>query len=246
MGVINSIKKSESDMMRPKTKTYWGFGFDVTTIPASYYRNKTNPSPTEKRMLGFDLSDKEHIEKVVVLKNSKTTLGRFTTEQVEEILNDMGFNVTPTFGGKHMADIEAVMNVNGYSIPGWVKIARTISKYMPSREKLLLTKLSPGNDRLHVIAYEENDGSWVFASHTDFNWLNLNLPKIYKAHVGHGAGDYITGTLMFERLLKAFGKYAHENKVMTVNEIYKIIQGAYNQSLVEKFSTQNSFKAAVL
>lgn len=234
MGVINTVKNSQNDLDKPKNKSYWGFGFDVGLVPASYYRNKANPSPTEKRMLGFDLSEDEHIEQVVVLKNSKTSLGRFTTEQIEEILNDMGFNVTPTFGGKHMADIETVMNINGYSIPGWVKIARTISKFMPSREKMLLTKLSPGKDRLHVVVYEENNGSWIFASHTDFNWLNLNLPKIYKAHVGHGVGDYITGTLMFKNLLKTFGKKVAENKLLSVDEIYKIIKSSYKNSLVDK------------
>lgn len=242
MGIISSIISSERDSERPNKKTYWGFGFDISTIPASYYRNKINPSPTEKRMLGFDLSEKEHIEKVIVLKNYKSELGRFTTEQVREILNDMGFNVDPTFSGRHLADIEAVMSVNGYSIPGWVKIARIISKSLPSREKLLLTKLSPGNDRLHVVVYEENDGSWAFAAHTDLNWLNLNLPKIYKAHVGHGAGDYITGTLMFKLLLEAFAKDVERNKITTVFEINKVIKKAYNQSLVEKISYINSSK----
>ena len=245
MTIISSIVGSKDDLVKPDKKNYWGFVFDVSTVEASYFRNKKDPNPTEKRMLGFDLSDKEPIEKVVVLKNTKKNLGRFTTEQVKEILDDMGFNVNPRFGGKHLADIEAVMNVGGYSIPGWVKMARVISKLLPSREKLLITKISPGNDRLHVIAYEGHDGSWVFASHTDFNWLNLNLPKIYKAHVGHGAGDYITGTIMFHSLLENFGKYVDANKLFNVSVVQKIIKKAYNQSLVEKLKPQVSLTLAI-
>lgn len=246
MSVISSIKSSKSDLNKPKNKSYWGFDFDVSLVNADYFRNKRNPSPTEKRMLGFDLSKEEHIEEVVVLNNGNKSLGRFTTGQVKEILNDMGFNVNPTFGGKHLADIEAVMNVGGYSIPGWVRVARTIAKFLPSREKLLVTKLSPGKDRLHVITYEENDGSWAFASHTDFNWLSLNLPKIYKAHVGHGAGDSITGTLMFYKLLTAFGKKASENKILSVKEVEGISQDAYNRSIIEKLEFNNSPKTALL
>jgi hypothetical protein len=245
MSVISSIQNSKEDLDKPKNKSYWSFDFDISLVEANYFRNKNNPSPTEKRMLGFDLSKEEHIEEVVVLNNGKKGLGRFTTEQVKEILSDMGFNVYPTFGGKHLADIEAIMNVGGYSVPGWVRIARTIAKFLPSREKLLVTKLSPGKDRLHVIAYEENDGSWAFASHTDFNWLSLNLPKIYQAHVGHGAGDYITGTLMFYELLTAFGKKTSENKILSVKEIENIIQDAYNKSLAKKLSF-NSFSNIAL
>lgn len=246
MGIISSIKNSQNDFSKPETKSYWGFGFDLSLVSVDYYRNKVNPSPTERRMLGFDLSEKEHIKDVIVLNNNKKELGRFTTEQIEEIFDDMGFNVTPTFGGRHLADIEGIMNVNGYSIPGWVKIARLLTKLLPSKEKLLITKLSPGRDRLHVVAYEENDGSWVFAAHTDFNWLSLNLPKIYKAHVGHGAGDYITGTLMFYMLLKEFAKKVSENKNISVTEIEKIISKAYNKSIIEKLKYQTSSKKEVL
>jgi hypothetical protein len=236
MSVISSIKSSQNDFNRPHNKSYWGFDFDISLIDANSIRDKKNPSPTEERMLQFDLSKEEPIEEIIILHNKKDE-GQITTEQVKEILSDMGFDVNPTFGGKHFADIEAVMNIGGYSIPGWVKVARTIAKFLPSREKLLFTKLSPGKDRLHVVAYDEHDGSWVFASHTDYNWLNLNLPKIYKAHVGHGSGDYITGTSMFYNLLAAFGKSASENRILSVKEIKDVIQEAYNRSIIKKFNS---------
>jgi hypothetical protein len=234
MGIISSFQSSKNDLDTPIHKTYWGFDFDVSRIDVNHIRTKTNHNPTEKRMLGFDLDEEESIEQIVVLNNRKKELGRFTTEQVKEILSDIGCNVNPLFVGKHLADIEAVMNVGGYSIPGWVKFARIVTKFFPSREKLLLTKLSPGKDRLHIIAYESNDGSWKFAAHTDFNWLSLNLPRIYSAHVGHGAGDYVTGTLILYELLSAFGKKVKANKILTVSEIHKIIRSAYDKSLMRK------------
>lgn len=246
MGILSSIVGSKDDLVKPNKKSYWGLSFDVSLTSAEYYRNKKNLSSTEKRMLRFDLSDKEPIEDVVVLTNSNKKLGRFTTEQVKEMLDDMGFNVNPTFGGNHFADIIAVMNVGGFSIPGWVRIARLISKVLPSREKMLIAKLSPGKDRLHIIAYEANDGSWVFACHTDYNWLSLNLPRVYKAHVGHGAGDYITGTLMFYSLLKEFAKSVDNNKILSFTKIQWLIQDAYNRSLVKKFGAQTSSKMAIL
>jgi hypothetical protein len=71
--------------------------------------------------------------------------------------------------------------------------------------------------------------------YTEFNWLSLNLPQVYKAHIGHGAGDYVTGTLMFHALLTAFGRKVDENKTLTVDEIERIIKEAYNKSPIKKF-----------
>lgn len=246
MGILSSIVGSKDDLVKPNKKSYWGLIFDVSLVDAEYYRNKKYLSSTEKRMLRFDLSDKEPIEEVIVLNNPKKDLGRFTTEQIKEILDDMGFNVDPMFGGNHFADIIAVMNIGGFSVPGWVRIARLIAKLLPSREKMLVTKLAPGKDRLHIIAYEANNGSWIFACHTDFNWLSLNLPRVYKAHVGHGAGDYITGTLMFYSLLKEFGKCVNNNKILSLNKTQWLIMDAYNRSLVKKFGVKTSSKLAFL
>ena len=206
MSLLSAIKNSKDDIWKPDTKSYWGYDFRISLVDADTIRNKKDPSQTEKRMLSFDLSEQEHAESIIVL-NSKYHVSNeqhLNSKQITDILDDIGFNVRPTLTPKHNGDFAAIMNVGGFSIPGWVKFARRISKFLPSREKLLLTKLSPGNDRLHVIVFQEIDGSWIFTAHTDYNWLNLNIPKIYKAHVGHGAGDFITGTLMLYGQLKSF------------------------------------------
>ena len=90
----------------------------------------------------------------------------------------MGFNVDVLVSAKFYSDIDAVMNIGGSTLPGWVYVMRNISKKFPSKEKLLLSKLSAGKDRLHLRIFEGNDNSWLIVAHTDYNWLSLNLKKI--------------------------------------------------------------------
>lgn len=236
MTVISSIIHSEKDLKR---KSYWGCKFDVSLESVEQIREKKHPYPTEKRALLHEFSGKEPIRDFVVLTNELKSKGRLTTFQVKEMFNDMGFNVDPTFSGKHFADFEAVMNVGGYSVPGWVKLVRTISYLLPSYEKVLLRKLSPGRDRLHLRFFESNDGTWLIAGHTDYNWLSLNLPRVFKAHVrtgtNVGSGDYVTGTIMLTLLLKQFSKKVEQNKYFNERDIQHVLNKAYSQSVVNKF-----------
>lgn len=239
MTVISSIVEST---VKPSNKSYWECRLLVGLESVDQIRNKKHLYPTEKRAMMHEFSQKEPIKDFVILDNSSKSSGRLTTFQIKEMFNDMGFNVDPTFSGKHHADFEAVMNVGGYSIPGWVRVARFISYFLPSYEKVLLRKLSPGRDRLHLRFFESNDGTWLIAGHTDYNWLSLNLPRVFKAHVkiskGVGSGDYVTGTIMLYLLLKEFSRKVEAKQKFLEKDIQRILNQAYKQSVVKKFKFQ--------
>ena len=235
MGVVDTIIRSKDDGVKPDNRSYGGYDLRINLVDVNVIKKKKRLFHTEKRANKHELSGKEPIKEVLILDNGKKSLGRFTTVQIKEMFDDMGFNVDTIVSEAHFSDIEAVMNINGYSIPGWVKIARIITRIFPTHEKLLLTKLAPGKDRLHVRIFENNDGSWIIAAHTDHNWLSLNFAKVKKAHVGYGAGDYITGTRIMYDLLRRFKKCVDENKILTAHEIQKVTKNAYYKTLVDKF-----------
>lgn len=234
MGVVDTIIRSKDDGVKPDKRSYGGYGLEVRLVDIDTITGKKKLLPTEMRARKHELSGKEPIREVIVLDNSKKSLGRFTTNQIKDMFDDMGFNVDTIISEAHFSDIEAVMNINGYSIPGWVKIARIITHFVPSHKKLLLTKLAPGRDRLHIRIFENNDGSWIIAAHTDHNWLSLNLVKVKRAHVGYGAGDYVSGTRIMYDLLRRFKKCVDENKVLTAHEIQIVTKNAYYKTLVDK------------
>jgi hypothetical protein len=245
MGIISSIIRSKDDLVKPKSKSYWNYRMGIELVSKPKLTNKRLLLPSDKKAMKHELSDAEPIEEAILLRNTNKKLGRFTTSQIKEILDDMGFNVDVMVSEDHFSDIDAVMNIGGSSIPGWVYFARIVSKYFPSKEKLLLSKLSAGKDRLHLRIFEENDGSWLIAAHTDHNWLSLNLKQVYESHLASkvegktGAGDYITGTLMMFNLLKEFSKHVDENKVFRQKEIDKIVRDSYNMSVIKKIGTGN-------
>lgn len=235
MGVVDSIKNSKSDSVKPNKKSYWGVDLSVSLMDIKEFVSKRDFFPSEKRAMIHELSGKEPIKQIVVIKNLRKKMGNLTTYQMKEILADIGFNVDPLFSKNNYCDLEAVMNVGGIAIPGWIRIVRIISKIFPSREKMLLLKLSPGKDRLHIRLFENNDGTWIIAAHTDHNWLSLNLAKVYKSHVGYGAGDFITGTIVFYGLLNKFNASLKANKILSYKEVEKIINRSYTQSVEQKF-----------
>jgi hypothetical protein len=245
MSIVSSIINSKDDLVKPEKKSYGGCDLDVRLEDVAVIKDKQYPFPSEIRALLHEFSGKEPVKEFVVLTN-RSKMGRLTTFQIKEMFNDMGFNVGATFGGKHFSDFDAVMNIGGYNIPGWVKFARIISKLFPSQEMNLLRNLSPGRDRLHVRFFENNDGSWLLVAHTEHNWLSLNLANVYKAHVGYGAGDYITGTIMLYLLLREFAKKIKENKVFSEKDIQKVLAQAYNQSIIKKLNVNSLLSLATL
>lgn len=243
MGIINTIIRSRDDSLKPKTKSYWGYKLNIQLVNKEEITEKIKLLPSEKRLVLHELSGKEPVEQVILLSNSKKELGRLTTNQVKEILDDMGFNVDTILAGMHGADYNAVMNINGFLIPGWHWVARAISKLFYGSSKLWTTKLSPGKERLHVRMFEMNDGTWLIAAHTDVNWMDLNLAKVFKAHLTTGAGDFKTGTLMMYELLKKFAQYLNENQNFPYEEIVGVTRWAYYHSLAEKYKPRSIIKS---
>lgn len=240
MGIVDTITRSKDDFVKPKKKSYWGYKISVELVSHKDISEKIKLLPSEKRAVAHELSGREPIEEVILLHNTKKTLGRLTTFQVKEILDDIGFNVDTILSGAHFSDFSAVMNINGFAIPGWVFFVRIFARLFPSAEKLLLLKLSPGRDRLHIRAFEMNDGTWMFTAHTDHNWMSLNLPKVFKSHIYSGgpvgSGDYITGTIMMNKLLKEFAVNVTENKIFKYEEVENIIKWGYAKSLKTKLN----------
>lgn len=234
MGIIDTIVRSTDDLLKPKKKSYWGYKLDIDLVDVEKIQNKVRLLPAEERAVAHELSGKEPIEHVIVLSNSLQKLGRFTTLQIKELFDDMGFNVDTIVSELHHSDIAAVMNVNGFVIPGWEAFAQFVARIFPSWEKLLLTKLAPGRERLHIRLFEMNDGSWLIAAHTDWNWMSFNLLKVFHAHATVGAGDYEMGTRMLFELLHMFRKRLEANTVMTYQDIVGVTRGVYYQILADR------------
>lgn len=206
----------------------------ISLVDSQEIVRKKSRSLGEKHAILHELSGKEPVRQVIIIKNKSKKSMRLVASQIKEIFSKIGFNVDPIFSKKHFSDFEAVMNVGGMSIPGWVKFARFVSKIFPSKEKSLLFKLSPGKDRLHIRLFKISNSSWLITAHTDHNWLSLNLKKIYKSHVGSGAGDYITGTTMMHELLLKFIECSEEKREITSDEINAVVKNAYDKSLYQK------------
>lgn len=223
MGIINTIIRSRDDLVKPKKKSYWGYKLHIELLDREQITKKVSLLPTEQRLVSYELSDIEPSKQYILLGNSKKSLGRLTTSQIKEMLDDMGFNVDTILSGSHLSDIAAVLNINGFVIPGWMQFIRFLSHFSPDMEKLFLTKLAPGRKRLHIRLYEMNDGTWVILAHTDWNWMSLNLARTFHAHVIKGTGDYQTGTKMMYALLEAFKTHLDQNKILSYREISRII-----------------------
>lgn len=234
MGIVNTIIRSRDDFGKPEDKSYWGTELVIELVPVEEVLNKKNATPSEKRLLAHELSGKEPIEQLIFLSNKKKELGDLTTLQVKEILDDMGFNVDVIMSDTHFCDFAAVMNINGFLVPGWETFMKILGRLWPKAEKMLLAKLSPGKERLHIRMYEMNDGKWAIGAHTDWNWMSINLFRVYRAHMTEGAGDYETGTMMMHELLKTFVKYVERNEPFTYEEIARITRWTYYQSLANK------------
>lgn len=236
MGILNTIIRSKDDLKKPKSKSYGDFNLKFDLIDIKDIRNKKNLSITEKRALMHELSGVEPIQKILLVKSGGESK-ILTSPQMKEIFDDMGFNVDPIMSKDYGGDFSAVMNINGFLIPGWKWLTHKIANLFPWLEKLLITKLSPGRERLHIRAFHNNDGSWFITAHTDWNWIDINLFRVFKAHGKAGAGDYHLGIVILFDLFKEFNKRIENNTVLQVKDIDKIVRRAYCKNLLEKFKT---------
>ncbi|MFC1654011.1 hypothetical protein ACFL1M_04155 [Patescibacteria group bacterium] len=233
MGIFSSAKKSKTDLLDPKSKSYYGYGLKLKKISVESITSKKNPYFSEKSAMLRELSGAEPVEVVLILSNTNKNKGRLTTKQVKEILFDLGFNVDVAVGGSHHSDISAVLNINGFLIPGWKFLSRLVTIPFPKLEKLFMTRMAPGKERLHTRVFEGSDGSWMITSHTEWNWMTVNLYKVFNSHFTKGAGDYKTGSMMMMELFDRFLHSYRENKPFSVDEIEKVTRWAYYQSVAD-------------
>ncbi|MBI4058347.1 hypothetical protein HY408_01130 [Candidatus Gottesmanbacteria bacterium] len=237
MGVVNTILRSKTDSHKPHKKSYWGYHLNVRLIDTHKLTGKTTLLPAEKRMVAHELSGKEPVEKVIVLTSSGRGTGHLTTHQIKEILSDLGFNVDTILGRRHHADIHAVMNINGFVLPGWETLVRLISKRRPAIEKLISAKLAPGYERLHIRLYVMHDGSWLITAHIDGNWMNINLAKVVASHFKTGSGDYRTGTTLMYQLLRKFNRCLLANQIIRHEDITRITRRVYYGMFTQNIAT---------
>lgn len=193
---------------------------DIKLIEVNYFKQRANKSETEIRMVQNELAGIEPVQYVIRLAAIEKNL---TTNQVKEILTAIGFNIYPILADSKKSDFAALMNVKGFVLPFWDKLPSLFPKKL---EKLLLTQYSPGKERLHIRLYD-NGGIWYITAHTDYNWINPNLLKVYKAHFTHGAGNYEFGTVLMVKLLLKFEEYKEQNKRIGLKEVISLVKEVY-------------------
>lgn len=225
MSVLKSILRSFDDTTSFSTKSYAGCGLEISLVDPEEFLEKNGKLNTGKRLRINELSGKEKLEKIIIIKNSKKELGDLTTWQVKDILDDLGFNVGVTVGEKRSSDITAAMGLGGFSIPFWGLIPKIFGVFTSRFQKLLYLKLVPSKRRLHLRIFEMHDGSWVIASHIDYNWINFNIPKVLLNHFKSGRGDYQNGTKLMHDLLLKFKDSLESHRVIHFESIEKIIKG---------------------
>ncbi len=224
MGIFDTILRSKDDLVKPESKSYWGCELEIDLANVKDIIEKSNLLPSEKRLVAYELSGKEPINQIIVVSNTNKELGRLTTSQLKDILDDMGFNVDTILSGSHYSDTTAVMNINGFVAPGWRTLAGIVKEFNPVWEKLLLSKLSPGKERLHIRIFEMNDGRFIVAAHTDLNWMSFNIFKVFNAHLSSGRGNYKLGTAIMFKLLKKFNENLRNNRTMDYDDIKTVVE----------------------
>lgn len=236
MSFLSRFAPDDSDYVKPSKRNYWGCELEVKLIKASDIIKQKNVTEAVRNILiKGELSGIEHIDYVLELDSTNKDAGRITTRQLVQILNDMGFNVSYRLVGTHDCDISAIMNIKGFVWPFWNKMPDLFDTRM---EKLLLSKWAPGKERLHIRAYENNDGKWLITSHIDINWINPNILKVIHAHSKTaGAGDYKLGTVMAYKLIKEFIKVAKTDKIFTYDNIITIVKKVYKTGTDKFYSS---------
>ena len=224
MSIIGSFVRSFDDTTSFSLRSYCGCDIDISLVSPKEFLAKNGKLNTGKRLQLRELSGKEKVEQIIIIKNVRKELGDLTTWQVKDILDDLGFNVGMTFGEKRSSDITAAMGLGGFSIPFWGLIPKIFGVFTSKFQKLLYLKLTPSKKRLHLRIFEMHDGSWVIAAHIDYNVINFNIPKVLLNHLKSGKGNYVKGTkLMYDLLLK-FKERLVAHRVIHFDEIEKIVE----------------------
>ncbi len=221
MSIKSAIKRSADDNDDFKSKSYAEVkGFKVERLDLDKLSEKQDLSDCERRIL----ANEYNVQGCKVVYRIFSSTG-ITLNQIREIFDDMGFNVDVDLSWVHYADITAVTNIGGFVMPFWRSIVALIIRYIPEYELMLLSKLSPGKKRVHLLIFHENDNSWYVTTHVDeLNWWVIFRPfKMLKAHLSNGQGNYKLGDRImrrvFDKLILNFKK--EKLLVMDIDKIYK-------------------------
>ncbi len=233
MSILTSIKRSKDDLKLPVTKSYGKCELSFEKINVGRLKEKKNKTNAEYRMFRHELSGRENIKKVILLRNKNKNYPGLNIWQVRDLFDDMGFNTDVKLSSVFFSDLSAVINLGGYSVPLYSFFEKKLSNIFPKFGKLLKRKLSPGKSRLHVRMFDNGDGTWYITSHLDIhNWITLNPIKIIRSHIKEGTGDYIFGTRAIEILLKKMIESIEKDVIFDFNNIEKIIKiDSYDKNL---------------
>ncbi|KKU16197.1 MAG: hypothetical protein UX26_C0032G0006 [Parcubacteria group bacterium GW2011_GWC1_45_9] len=223
MSIFSSLVRSFDDTTSFSTKSYAGCQLQLSLVTPEEFLEKNGQLNTGQRLKKHELSGKEKVEQMIVVKNARKRLGNLTVWQIKDIFDDLGFNIG-VMGKSGSSDITAAMGLGGFSIPFWGLIPKFFGVFTSRFQKLMYLKLTPSKRRLHLRIFEMHDGSWVIVAHIDYNWINFNIPKVLLNHLGSGKGDYIGGTKLTLELLLKFKDKLESHRVVQFEDIEKIIK----------------------
>ena len=224
MSIVSSFVKSFDDTTSFSLKSYAGCELEINLVEPEEFLEKNGQLNTGKRLKVHELSGKEHVEQVILLKNVSKDLGDLTTWQIKDILDDLGFNIGVLVSHSFSSDFTAAMGLGKFSIPFWGLIPKLFGVFTSRFQKLLFLKLAPGKKRLHLRAFEMHDGSWVIVAHIEMNLFSVNIPRIIWKHVRYGHGDYINGTKLMFELLSEFNRCLENHRVVRFENIKEIVE----------------------
>lgn len=224
MSIFSSFVRSLDDTTSFSLKSYAGCELGVALVNSREFLEKNGLLNTGKRLKKHELSGKEKVEKIIVIKNLNGEFGDLTAWQVKDILDDLGFNIGVLVSHSFSSDFTAAMGLGKFSIPFWGLIPRVFGVFTSRFQKLLFLKLSPGKKRLHLRVFEMHDGSWAIVAHMEMNLFSLNLPKVFWKHVTFGHGDYDNGTKLMFELLSEFKRCLENHRVIKFENIKEIVE----------------------
>ncbi|KKS06927.1 MAG: hypothetical protein A2418_00050 [Candidatus Brennerbacteria bacterium RIFOXYC1_FULL_41_11] len=224
MSIIGSFVRSFDDTTSFSLKSYAGCDLGISSILLDKFLEKNGKLNSGKRLKAHELSGKENVEEIIVLKNLNHDLGDLTAWQVKDILDDLGFNIGVLISHAFSSDFTVAMGIGKFSIPFYGLIPKLFGVFTSRFQKLLYFKLSPGKRRLHARFFEMHDGSWAVVAHIENNIFSLNILRTLMTHIPAGKGDYVNGTKLMFELLMEFDRCLKSHRVVRFENIKSIVE----------------------
>lgn len=156
-----------------------------------------------------ELSGKESVFNVFLLTDT-------TKQDIYDFLKMASFRINPFMSWGMKSDFDAVLNIHGFAIPGWLYMSKILPKKLQS---IFISKLSPGKERLHLRFYNVKNNEWLITAHTDKGLFTINFFRSYSNHVKSGAGNYKSGTALLTKLLDIYINGTREALEKYVNNL---------------------------